>query len=118
MAIEFCEKCGTMMVHKRIEDEVVLYCPKCENKISLTKKEKIVEQKVTKKEEKEKEKEKMVIIENPEQMKTMPTKKMECPKCKKVQETEYWAVQTRSGDEAATRFYRCTKCKATWREYD
>jgi len=48
----------------------------------------------------------------------MPTKKMRCPKCAIVVDTQYWAVQTRSGDEAPTRFYRCMKCKHTWREYD
>ena len=25
--------------------------------------------------------------------------------------------QTRSADEPTTRFYRCQKCKFTWREY-
>ncbi|MFO8050153.1 MAG: transcription factor S [Thermoplasmatota archaeon] len=30
----------------------------------------------------------------------------------------YWHLrQTRAADEATTRFYRCTKCKHTWREY-
>lgn len=40
----------------------------------------------------------------------------ECPKCG-YGRAEYWEVQTRSSDEPPTRFYRCKKCKHTWREY-
>ncbi|RLI67222.1 MAG: transcription factor S [Candidatus Gerdarchaeota archaeon] len=112
--MEFCDECGAMLTPKKIDGKVMMVCPKCgEKKKELTKEEQIVKEKV-----KHTEKESMVVIENPEQIKTMPTKKMHCPKCKSVQETQYWTVQTRSGDEAPTRFYRCTKCKTTWREYD
>jgi DNA-directed RNA polymerase subunit M len=39
-----------------------------------------------------------------------------CPKCEN--KGAYWHLrQTRAADEATTRFYRCTKCKHTWREY-
>ena len=39
-----------------------------------------------------------------------------CPKCGNI--GAYWHLrQTRSADEATTRFYRCTKCKHNWREY-
>lgn len=40
----------------------------------------------------------------------------DCNKCANKQ-AEYWEVQTRAADEPATRFYKCTKCKHTWREY-
>jgi DNA-directed RNA polymerase subunit M/transcription elongation factor TFIIS len=33
--------------------------------------------------------------------------------CNKVQRTE---LQTRSSDESATLFFRCTKCKARWKK--
>ncbi len=39
-----------------------------------------------------------------------------CPQCEH-KEAYFWTSQTRSGDEAETRFFRCTKCKHTWREY-
>ena len=42
---------------------------------------------------------------------------IECEKCGN-KEAFYWQIQTRAGDEPMTRFYRCTKCKETWREYD
>ena len=28
-----------------------------------------------------------------------------------------WMFQTRSADEPTTQFFRCTKCKHTWRNY-
>ncbi len=40
----------------------------------------------------------------------------DCPKCEN-KEAYFWTSQTRAGDEAETKFYRCTKCKHTWREY-
>ena len=48
---------------------------------------------------------------------TMPVDEhMRCPKCNN--QGAYWHLrQTRAADEATTRFYRCTKCKHTWREY-
>ena len=39
-----------------------------------------------------------------------------CPKCGNDQ-AHYWSAQMCAGDEAETRFFRCTKCKHTWREY-
>lgn len=39
-----------------------------------------------------------------------------CTKCDN-RKAESWEVQTRSADEPATRFFKCTKCKHTWREY-
>ena len=39
-----------------------------------------------------------------------------CSKCQN-KEAQFWTSQTRSGDEAETRFFRRTKCKHTWREY-
>lgn len=41
-------------------------------------------------------------------------------KCKKCRNTKaYFMIkQTRSSDEAPTKFFRCTKCNFTWRKYD
>jgi DNA-directed RNA polymerase subunit M len=49
-------------------------------------------------------------------LKTMPTVEIECPKCGNDR-AYWWLVQTRSGDEPPTIFYRCTKCGYTWRQY-
>jgi len=40
----------------------------------------------------------------------------ECPKCKN-RKAEAWMRQTRSADEAPTRFYKCKKCSHMWKEY-
>ncbi|MGC9778071.1 MAG: transcription factor S [Candidatus Heimdallarchaeota archaeon] len=113
MSMEFCDECGSMLTPKKVDGKVIMDCPKCGEGRELAKKDQVLKQKV--KREKE---ETMVVIENPDEINTMPTKRMRCPKCTIVVDIQYWAVQTRSGDEAATRFYRCTKCKHTWREYD
>jgi len=112
--MEFCDECGSMLAPMKIDGKVVMACPKCgEGKKELTKGDQMLTQEI-----KHSNQDSITIIENPEELNTMPTKKMRCPKCAIVVNTQYWAVQTRSGDEAPTRFYRCTKCKHTWREYD
>ncbi len=45
-----------------------------------------------------------------------PKVEIECPKCQH-KEAFFWTKQTRSSDEAETRFYKCTKCKHSWRVY-
>ncbi len=113
MSMKFCDECGSMITPKKVDGKIIMVCPKCGEGKELAKKDQMLKQEM-----KREKKETMVVIENPDEINTMPTKKMRCSKCAIVVDTQYWAVQTRSGDEAATRFYRCTKCKHTWREYD
>jgi DNA-directed RNA polymerase subunit M len=47
----------------------------------------------------------------------LPTTRAHCDKCGN-NEAYWWMRQLRSADESETRFYRCTKCGSTWREYD
>ncbi len=47
----------------------------------------------------------------------LPVTKAECKKCGNLK-AYYWMMQTRSADEPSTRFYRCTECSHTWREYE
>ena len=47
---------------------------------------------------------------------TLPTTQANCPKCD-GREAFWCLLQTRGGDESTTQFYRCTKCKHTWRVY-
>ncbi len=44
-----------------------------------------------------------------------PKTKTDCSKCGH-NIAYYWTIQTRAGDEAETEFYKCEKCKHTWRE--
>ncbi len=58
--------------------------------------------------------EKVTVI--PKEVRAETIAKTKCPKCDN--DTAYtWIVQTRSGDEGPTVFYRCTKCSYTWRVY-
>ena len=96
----FCPKCGSILVSKKGK----LVCSSCG--------EEAKEGKIKEKEKKAK-KSVAVMKEAPE---VHPKTKAECPKCGH-EEAFFWVVQTRSADEPPTRFYKCTKCKHTWREY-
>ena len=41
---------------------------------------------------------------------------IDCEKCHN-KEGVSWTFQPRSADEPETKFYRCTKCNHTWRDY-
>ena len=49
-------------------------------------------------------------------MQVLPIVGEKCIKCGN-DKAFFWTVQTRSGDEAETKFFKCTKCEYTWREY-
>ncbi len=114
--MEFCPNCGSRLVPKKSESEgsVAFTCPKCgyvkpqsKGKTEV-KSGKVIEhnlqQFVT------------VIGQEEQKLNTMPTMRMECPKCGNML-VYVWQVQTRGGDEASTQFFRCTKCNHTFREY-
>jgi len=50
-----------------------------------------------------------------EEKENLPLTENECSRCGHGK-AFYWERQMRAGDEPATRFYRCEKCKHTWRE--
>ncbi len=101
--MEFCPKCGSVLEEKRKN----FGCVRC----GYTSKAKI------KIESKEKIKEGLEIgIVKEKDTDVFPVVATICSKCKN-KEAYFWTSQTRSGDEAETRFFKCTKCKHTWREY-
>ena len=103
----FCPKCGTILVPVKKEDKIILRCSKCSYETDKPDKSYL---KIRP------EKEKVVVIDkHKEEIKALPTIKIECPKCEN-KTAEYWMVQTRGADEGTTQFFRCTKCKHTWRE--
>ncbi len=117
--MEFCPECSSVLeIRKTRTDEgeplVFLVCSKCgyKKQESTDKKEKQdtkvikhnLQQQVT------------VIGKEDQKVSTLPTLRMECPKCGNMQ-VFVWQVQTRGGDEASTQFMRCTKCSHTFREY-
>lgn len=109
--MEFCPKCGKVMVPKKKSSKVVLACPRCGYEKPL--KEEVMVMKVPKKSSSEE----VVVIESEEEDKVLPiTGDVVCPRCGN-RGAYYWSVQTRSADEPMTQFFRCTKCGYTWREY-
>jgi DNA-directed RNA polymerase subunit M len=116
--MEFCPECGSLFKLEKVEtaegSTLMLVCPKCGyKKPTLGSKIKPRMSKVIKHDIKQR----VTVIGKEEQkINTMPTLKMECPKC--GNNLAYvWQVQTRGGDESSTQFFRCTKCNHTFREY-
>jgi len=57
-----------------------------------------------------------VIVLKGDEKDSIPIIKGECPKCGH-DEIYFWSTQTRGGDESETSFFKCVKCKHTWRQY-
>ena len=106
--MEFCSDCGTKLVADK-KNLKQLSCPRCGKKKEL-------KQKIIKLGQNHKSKESIIVVDNKQNLLTTPTKNIECIKCKNNL-AQVWQVQTRSGDEGSTQFYRCTKCGFTWRLY-
>jgi DNA-directed RNA polymerase subunit M len=106
-SVKFCSNCGTVL--KLDPEKKVLVCPKCKAEEQME--GDIVYERNTE------EKDKIVVIGRKERnLRTLPQTKAKCPKCSNTQ-AYWWMVQTRSIDESATQFFRCTKCGHTWRDY-
>ena len=103
----FCPKCGSLMIPKIEKNKKMLLCSCGYKKDS---EEKII---ITESAIQNNEKKGEGIAEEKE---IHPITDAECPKCKHTK-AHNWILQTRSADEAPTRFFKCEKCKHTWREY-
>ena len=58
----------------------------------------------------------LIVVSEEDKITVNPKVIKICPKCN-YKEAEAWQEQTRSADEPSTSFFRCLKCKFTWREY-
>ncbi|MDD4594756.1 MAG: transcription factor S [Methanobacteriaceae archaeon] len=104
--MDFCPKCGGMMLPNGDK----LECKTCGETKTLKKGseyEKVSEEINTKD----------TVVMTDGNVTTRPTTNVICPECGHGK-AEWWLQQTRSADEAPTRFFKCLKCKHTWREYD
>ncbi len=112
--MEFCPECGSRLVPKKTEALVSWACSQC----GYVKQEpdKGTEPKLGGKVIKHTLQQQVTVIGKEDEVDTMPTMRMECPKCGNML-VYVWQVQTRGGDEASTQFFRCTKCNHTFREY-
>ncbi|HLC84353.1 MAG TPA: transcription factor S [Candidatus Nanoarchaeia archaeon] len=104
----FCPKCGSLLMPKTIGAKKVIACS-CGYKSQDTKSLAVSEKKVVKDRDVE-------VVHDKGDADSLPLTKEECPKCHHGM-AYYWLTQTRAGDEPETRFFRCQKCKHTWREY-
>jgi DNA-directed RNA polymerase subunit M len=103
----FCSKCGSILRPKEKAGKKILWCS-CGFTTALE------EAKPTEEtNEKAPEVKKIEIVE---EIEVHPKIKAECEKCGN-KEAYYWTQQTRGADEPETRFFKCTKCSYTWREY-
>ncbi len=101
--MQFCPKCGSILVQKRKN----YGCARCnyssKDKVDLKTSEKFGE------------KQKIAVIKDKD-VDVLPTVDETCKKCGHTG-AHFWTLQTRAGDEAETKFFRCKKCLHTWREY-
>lgn len=104
--MEFCDKCGGLLVSKKVGKGMQFACRICGKKYRKGSKIKITE--------KIKRESNIRVVEKLKE--ELPTTEITCPECEN-NEAYWWLQQTRSVDEPPTRFYKCTKCGNTWREY-
>jgi len=103
----FCPECGSILRMKEKAGKKILYCGGCNYAKPVDKDDKLeISEKVNKGKE----------VEVIEQTELHPKIRAKCSKCDN-DKAYYWTQQTRSADEPETRFFRCTKCGHTWREY-
>lgn len=112
--MKFCSKCGSLMVLRNQDNHSKIWvCLSCGFSEKLDESTSIV----ISREIEHSERERIIVVSNKDEVETLPVTKAICPRCG-WGEAYYWLVQTRRADEPPTRFFRCTKCKHVWREYD
>jgi DNA-directed RNA polymerase subunit M len=101
--MEFCPRCGSILFQKGAKNA----CTRCHYSTKGRTKIKSSEKLGEKKE---------IAVVSERESQVFPITTETCRKCKN-DKAYFWTVQTRSGDEAETKFFKCTKCEHTWREY-
>jgi len=102
--MEFCPKCGSVLIQKRKNDG----CARCnysaKGRTKLKTSEKVDERKP-------------VAVVKSKGNEIDPIVNEKCKACGH-NEAYFWTVQTRASDESETKFFKCTKCGATRRDYN
>lgn len=104
--MQFCPKCKALLIPKMQGKKKVIACS-CGYVDKKTEAGPVVE--------KMQPKEAIKVVDE-SKSEVLPTAKAKCPECG-YGEAYFWLRQTRAGDEPETRFFRCIKCKHTWRDY-
>lgn len=101
--MEFCPKCGSVIVEKRKN----YGCARCnyssKDRVKLKTSEKINEKK-------------QLVVVKDKGDEIHPIVNEDCKECGN-NKAYFWTVQTRASDESETKFFKCTKCGHTRREY-
>ncbi|MEM4271268.1 MAG: transcription factor S [Candidatus Pacearchaeota archaeon] len=100
--MRFCPKCGSILIPKQGK----LVCLRCAYK-TTAKEETVMREKIQQKQA-------VDIIEK--EVEILPLTDAKCSKCGH-EKAYFWEIQTRAADEPATKFFKCQKCKHTWRDY-
>jgi len=103
----FCPECGSILTPREIRGKKVIGCS-CgyaaeDAQIVISERVKASERGVD-------------VADATENNDVRPVVSETCPKCGH-EESYTWDIQTRAGDEPATRFFECRKCRNKWREY-
>lgn len=105
LILEFCPKCGAMLLPK--DNELKCGCGYVKD-LASNKNEYSVSQKLN---------EKQGVVDMGEHIDLRSKINEVCPECGN-REAYYELKQTRSADEAPTRFFECAECGHKWRDYD
>jgi len=103
--MEICT-CGSMLLPKREGAKKVMQCSGCgyRKEASMKLQDAVIKNKS------------VDVVDQKDNDMQHPLTDKECEKCGHGQ-SYWWITQTRASDEPATRFFKCEKCKHTWREY-
>ncbi|NQU79808.1 transcription factor S [Candidatus Woesearchaeota archaeon] len=105
---QFCPECKSVLRPKKEGDKVIMFCScgytKSDGSMALLKEKKIKDDVAE-----------IDVVDGDKEI--LPITKAECSECGHGK-AYFWTQQTRSADEAETRFLKCEKCKHIWREYD
>jgi transcription factor S len=114
--MEFCAECGSRVEPKKVSSGkqamIMMVCTKCEYRKQETPGATKFNAKVIEHNPKQFV---AVIGKEEQELHTMPTIKMDCPRCGNTT-ANVWLVQTRGSDESSTQFLRCINCGYTYRE--
>ena len=102
----FCPKCGSILVPKTKDGKKIMVCVRCGYESDDTS-AKISDKLIKKKRNVE------VVDKSASQY---PIVDAVCPKCGN-KKAYFMTMQTRASDEPETKFFKCTKCSYTWRDY-
>jgi transcription factor S len=103
----FCPECKSLMMSSagQLKCRKCGYIRKIESTDNMTKKRERVEKEI------------MIVDDEGEKIRILPTIQIKCPKCGNNL-AFWWLRQLRAADESEVRFFKCTECDHTWRQYD